>query len=90
MAKELVPGLVALYQCEGAALSIESNGFEVHCHYYQDIFNFIEKNIKINNKFKKWWQTWQPLAKSRCWLMGFTFNFLGAVVRPPKYGVLYV
>jgi hypothetical protein len=84
MAKNLMPGLVAHCQHEGAAPSIEFKGVKGCCHYCHDISNLIKRNIEINNKLKKWWQSWQSLAKSKLWLMGITFNFLSAVERPPN------
>jgi hypothetical protein len=84
MAKDLMPRLVAHCQHEGAALSIEFKGMRGYCHYCHDISNLIKKNIKINNKLKKWWQSWQPLAQSKFWLMGIEFNFLSVVGRPPN------
>ena len=81
MARDLMPGLVAHCQHEGATLSIEFKGVKGYCH---DISNLIKRNIEINNKLKKWWQSWQSLAKSKLWLMGITFNFLSAVERPPN------
>ncbi len=84
MAKDLMPGLVAHCQHEGAALPIEFKGVKGYCHYCHDISNLIKRNIEINNKLKKWWQSWQSLAKSKLWPMGITFNFLSAVERPPN------
>lgn len=52
MARELMPGLVAHCQHEGAALSIEFKGIKVYCHHCHDIFNLIKKSIEINNKLK--------------------------------------
>ena len=84
MARDLMPGLVAHCQHEGAALSIEFKGVKGYCHYCHDISNLIKRNIEINNKLKKWWQSWQSLAESKLWLMGITFNFLMMVGRPPN------
>ncbi len=84
MAKDLMPGLVAHCQHEGGALPIEFKGGQGYCHYCHDISNLINRNIEINNKLKKWWQSWQPLAESKPWLMGITFNFLMIVARPPN------
>ncbi len=84
MAKDLMPGLVAHCQHEGGALPIEFKGGQGYCHYCHDISNLINRNIEINNKLKKWRQSWQSLAKSKLWLMGITFNFLSAVERPPN------
>ena len=86
MARELMPGLIAHCQHEGAALSIEFKGITGYCHYCHDIFNLIKKSIEINNKLKKWWQSWQSLAQSKSRLMGFAIIKFYAVKRPPKYG----
>jgi hypothetical protein len=83
MARDLMPRLAAHCQHEGAALSFISLEFAVYCHYCHDIFNLIKKSIEINNKLKKWWQSWQSLAQSKSRLMAFKFYFLNAVVRPP-------
>ena len=83
MAKDLMPRLVAHCQHEGAALYIEFKGMKDYCHYCHDISNLIKRNIKINIKLEKWWQSWQSLAESKLWLMGITFNLSSAVKRPP-------
>jgi lipase chaperone LimK len=84
MAKVLMPRLVAHCQHEGAALFIEFKGMKGYCHYCHDIFNLIKKSIEINNKFKKWWQSWQSLAKSKSRLMGITLIKFHVVGRPPN------
>ena len=84
MARRLIPRLPAHCQHEVAALphiSIELAGY---CHYCHDIFNLIKKSIEINNKLKKWWQSWQSLAQSKSRLMGFTLIKFYAVERPPN------
>jgi hypothetical protein len=84
MARDLMPGLVAHCQHEGVALSIDFKRVKGYCYYCHDISNLIKRNIEVNNKLKKYWQSWQPLAQSKLWLMGITFNFLSAVERPPN------
>ena len=86
MARRLMPTLPARCQHKEAALSPVSIELEGYCHYCHDIFNLIKNSIEINNKLKKWWQSWQLLAQSKSRLMALTFNFLSVVERPPKYG----
>lgn len=85
MARRLMPTLAARCQHKEAALLPLSLEFADHCHYCHDIFNLIKKSIGINNKLKKWWQSWQWLAQSKSRLMGFTLIKFYAVKRPPKY-----
>jgi len=84
MAQDLMPRLVAHHQYEGAAPPIESKGIKDYYHYCQAIFNLIRRNIEINNKLKKWWQSWQSLSQSKYRLMGITLIKFHAVGRPPN------
>jgi hypothetical protein len=86
MARRLMPRLPARCQHKVVELSLVSIELAGHCHYCHDIFNLIKKSIEINNKLKKWWQSWQSLAQSKSRLMGFTLIKFNAVKRPPKYG----
>lgn len=84
MARCLMPRLPARCQHKGAALHLVSIEFAGDYHYCHDIFNLIKKSIEINNKLKKWWQSWQSLAQSKYRLMGFTLIKFYAVERPPN------